>query len=205
MNDSIAEIDRRAYRHDVADGLTEIAMALFFLVPAVSVHEPALTWMIILPILFIGRWLDKLRSRHTWPRIGYVKPRGESARRLLTGMAIYTALVIGVVAAGVVAFHGGVGPDSIRRVSPLLAALLFGGGLLYAAGRSGLRRYLVLFGLSVALGAALTLLEIPGRYVSLQLYLLGMGAVTFVVGLATFIHFIRTHPVRDLEEVDDAG
>jgi len=110
MTDSFTEIDRRAFRHDVVDGLSEIAMALFF----------------------------------------------------------------------------------------------FGGGLLYAAGRSGLRRYYVLLGLSLTLGVTLTVYQIPGRYLSLQIYLVGMGAITFVVGLITFVHFIRTHPVRDLGETGHA-
>jgi len=204
MPKTFAEIDRRAFRHDVVDGLTEMAMALFFLVPAFTVREPAFNWMIIFPILFMGPWLKKLRARHTWPRIGYVEPRGENAGRMLIGMAIYVALVLAVVGAGIFAIRGEIRPGLIRQVSPLIASLFFGGGLLYAAGRSGLRRYYVLLGLSLALGATLTVVEIPGRYLSLQIYLLGMGAITFLVGLITFIHFIRTHPVRDLDEVDDA-
>jgi len=203
MTDGFTEIERRAFRHDVADGLTEIAMALFFLVPAFAIREPAFTWMIILPILFMGPWLKRLRNRHTWPRIGYVKPRQEHAGRLFVGMGIYATVATAVVGAGVLACRGEITPGLVRQVSPLLASLLFGGGLLYAAGRSGLRRYYLLLGLSVALGATLTFLQLPGRYLSLQIYLLGMGATTFVVGVATFLHFIRTHPVRDLEEVGD--
>ena len=87
----------------------------------------------------------------------------------------------------------------------MIASIFFGAGLLYAAGRSGLRRYYVLLGLSLVLGVTLTVMEFPGRYLSLQVYLVGMGAITFVVGLITFVHFIRSHPIRDLEETDHAG
>ena len=204
MTDTFSEIDRRAFRHDVVDGLTEMTMALFFLVPAFTLREPAFNWMIILPILLMGPWLKKLRARHTWPRIGYVKPRGENASQMLIGMAIYTAVVLAVVGVGIFVFRGEIRPGMIRQVSPLIASVLFGGGLLYAAGRSGLRRYYVLLALSLALGIALTIAEIPGRYASVQIYLLGMGAIIFTVGLITFIHFIRTHPIRDLGEADHA-
>jgi hypothetical protein len=204
MSTAITEIDRRAFRHDVVDGLSEIAMAFFFLVPAFTVRQPAFSWMIILPILLMGPWLRKLRARHTWPRIGYVEPRGENAGQMLKGMAIYVAAVTVVVGAGLFIFRGEIKPGLIRQVSPLLASLLFGGGLLYAAGRSGLKRYHALLALSLTLGATLTFMQIPGRYLSLQIYLLGMGAITFVVGTVTFIHFIRTHPIRNLEEDDHA-
>lgn len=196
------DIDRRAFRHDVADGLTEIAMALFFLVPALTVRKPAFGWMIILPVLFMGPWLRKLRARHTWPRIGSVKPRGEDARQLVFGMAIYTTFVVAIVGVGLFIIRGEIRPEFIRQVSPLLASLLFGGGLLYAAGRSGLLRYYVLLGLSLILGTTLTFLQIPGRYANLQIYLLGMAVITFAVGLITFVRFVRTHPIRDLEVAD---
>jgi len=204
MSNTFTEIDHRAFRHDVVDGLSEIAMAFFFLVPAFTIREPAFGWMIIFPVLFMGPWLKKLRARHTWPRIGYVKPRGENAGEMLIGMAVYVFVVLAVVGVGIFVFRGEIKPGLIRQVSPLIASVLFGGGLLYAAGRSGLRRYYVLLGLSLALGIALTAVTVPGRYLSVQIYLLGMGAITFAVGLITFIHFIRTHPIRDLGEADDA-
>ena len=120
MSTTITEIDRRAFRHDVVDGLSEIAMAFFFLVPAFTVREPAFSWMIILPILLMGPWLKRLRARHTWPRIGYVEPRGENAGAMLKGMAIYVAAVAGIVGAGLFILRGEIYPGLIRQVSPLL-------------------------------------------------------------------------------------
>jgi hypothetical protein len=197
------EIDRRAFRHDVADGLTEIAMALFFLVPALTLRNPAFSWMIILPILFIGPWLKRIRARTTYPRIGYVEPRGEKAGELLRGMAIYVLVVLAAAAVAIFIWRGQLTTDWVRRVAPLLASLFFGGGLLYAAGRSGLRRYYVLLVASIALGAVLTIYPAPGRYASVRIYLLVMGLIVFIVGLVTFAHFLKTHPVRgDAEEED---
>ena len=201
---NVNEIDRRAFRHDVVDGLTEIAMALFFLVPAFTLRNPAFSWMIILPILFMGPWLKRIRARTTYPRIGYVEPRGENAGEMLRGMAIYVLVVSVAVAVAVFIWRGQLTPGSIRRVAPLLASLFFGGGLLYAAGRSGLRRYYVLLVASVALGLVLTIFPVSGRYASVQVYLLVMGLIVFCVGLATFAHFLKTHPVRDDAE-DDHG
>lgn len=88
--------------------------------------------------------------------------------------------------------------------SSRIASLFFGGGLLYAAGRSGLRRYYVLLVASVGLGAVLTIFPVSGRYASVQIYLLVMGLIVFCVGLVTFAHFLKTHPVRDDAE-DDHG
>ena len=129
MTGTITEIDRRAFRHDVVDGLTEIAMALFFLVPAFTLREPAFSWMIILPILFMGPGLKKFRARHTWPRIGYVEPRGENASQMLVGMAIYVAVVLVVVGTTIFILRGEIRPGMVRQVSPLLASLFVGAGL----------------------------------------------------------------------------
>ena len=198
------EIDRRAFRHDVVDGLTEIAMAFFFLVPAFTLRNPAFSWMIILPILFMGPWLKRIRARTTYPRIGYVEPRGENAGQMLRGMAIYVLVVFVVIAVAIFIWRGQLTSGSVRRVAPLLASLLFGGGLLYAAGRSGLRRYYLLLVISIGLGVTLTFFPIPGRYLSVQIYLAAMGTIVFLVGLITYLHFLKTHPVRD-EVEDDHG
>jgi hypothetical protein len=32
-----------------------------------------------------------------------------------------------------------------------------------------------------------------------------MAVIMFVTGLVTFVHFLRTNPVRDLEEDENAG
>lgn len=200
INEAQHEIDRRAFRHDMVDGLTEIAMSLFFLVPAITLRNPAFSWMIIIPILVFGPVIRKIRARSTYPRIGYVEPRGEKPAELFRGIAVYALVVASVVAVGAFLWRGQLTPGLVRQVSPLFASLLFGGGLLYAAGRSGLRRYYVLFAISVAIGAALVFTKVSGRYHSLQLYLLAMAVILFFFGLATFLHFIKTHPMRDLQE-----
>ncbi len=113
--------------------------------------------MTILPILVLGPVLRKIRARTTYPRIGYVRPAGEKPAELFRGMAFYALGVAVVVALGMLLWRGQITPGLVRQVSPLLASLLFGGGLLYAAGRSGLRRYYLLFAVSLALGICLTI------------------------------------------------
>jgi len=204
MNSTTVTVDTRAFRHSLRDGLTDIAMSLFFLVLILMVANPAMSWLIILPILFFGRWIRRIRARHVWPRIGYVEPRGEKPRELATGIAVYSAAVFATLALALVIAHGEVSPALLRQISPLLASLLFGGGLIYTAQRSGLRKYLALTILSLVLGAGLTALDIPGRYTGLQFYLAGMGAIMLVVGTATFILFLRNHPVREVDEARHA-
>lgn len=199
-----AAIDTRAFRHSLSDGLTDIAMALFFLVPMLMVRQPAFGWLVILPVLFIGPWVRRIRARHVWPRVGYVEPRGEDSRELAIGIVVYSLAVFATLALALVIARGDLNPALLRQVSPLLASLLFCGGLLYTARRSGLRRYLVLAWVSVALGAGLAALDPPGRYTGLQLYLAGMGTVMFALGTVTFILFLRAHPVREHEEAPDA-
>jgi hypothetical protein len=204
MPANAAAVDSRAFRHSLRDGLTDIAMALFFLVPILIVEQPAFSWMIVLPILFFGPWLRRIRARHVWPRIGYVEPRGEQPKQLATGIVVYTLAVAATIALALVIAHGEISPALLRQVSPLLASMLFGGGLIYTARRSGMRKYLALTALSLALGACLAALDIPGRYTGLQLYLAGMGAIMLAVGVATFLSFLRDHPVREPEEAGHA-
>ena len=106
INEAQHEIDRRAFRHDMVDGLTEIAMSLFFLVPAITLRNPAFSWMIIIPILVFGPVIRKIRARSTYPRIGYVEPRGEKPAELFRGIAVYALVVASVVAVGAVPVAG---------------------------------------------------------------------------------------------------
>lgn len=205
MDKALNEIDRRAFRHDVVDGLTEMAMALMFLVLVIIWQTPAMMWMIILPILVIGPGLRKIRARTTYPRIGYVKPRAERSADLFRGMAFYTLGAVVLVALGVVVWKGELSPGLVRQASPFLASLLFGGALLYTAGRSGLLRYSLLFAVSLALGAGLTYAAVPGRYQGLQIYFVVMAILFFVVGLSTFVLFLKKHPLREGREDEHAG
>jgi hypothetical protein len=205
MNQVLREIDRRAYRHEMVDGLTEIAMALVFLVLVIIWHKPGLMWMIILPILALGPGLRKIRSRTTYPRIGYVQPKGEKSAELFRGMALYVLGAVVMVTVGVFLWHGKVDSELIRQVSPLLASLLFGGGLLYAAGRSGLRRFYGVFAISVILGGWISFTSEPGSYDGVQKYLVVMAAILVVLGLATFAVFLQKNPVRDATENEHVG
>lgn len=200
MNQTLQRIDRRAFSHDMSDGLTEIAMAIVFLVLIVIWHNPGFMWMTILPILVIGPGLRKIRARTTYPRIGYVKPRGEKPAELFKGIALYAVGVTAAVGLGITLWQGRMTTGVVRQFSPFLASLLFGGGLLYAAGRSGLRRFYVLFAISVALGIWIAFANEPGSYDGLQTYLVSMAAIFFVFGLLTFVVFLRKNPVREVTE-----
>ena len=179
-------------------------MALVFLVLIIIGHDPGFMWMTSLPILVIGRGLRKVRVRTTYPRIGYVKPRGEKPAELFRGMILYALGAAAVVGLGVFLWQGRLTPGLVRQMSPLLASLLFGGGLLYAAGRSGLRRYYVLFTFSLALGAWIAFVESTEGYDGIQIYAAAMAAILVVFGSLTFAMFLRKHPVRDVTE-DDHG
>ncbi len=156
-----------------------------------------------LTILILGPGLRTIRARHVYPRIDYVEVKGENPKALFRGMAIYTLFTMTATGLAIYIFRGGLPPDAIRRVSPLIAAVLFGGGLSYAAGKTGLRRYTVLFVIGITLATALVIAPIEGRYLNLQIFFVSMGLVSLITGSVLYLYFLRTHPVRDPEENGD--
>lgn len=191
--------DRLAYRESMQSGLADMMMASFFIVPAVVIDKPALTWLYMLPLLLLGPVYRAASRRYIEPRLGYVELQGEPPGRLLRGIAIFGISAVVLLGLVLLVLGEAGDPSQWRRWSPALAGVLFSGGLVYAGRRSGLLRYHLLALVSIAGGILLALLVQSGSYLGLRVYLLAMGVLVFGNGLFLFRRFVRTHPIPEEE------
>jgi hypothetical protein len=196
------DLGRVAYRDSVRDGLTDIMLAAVLLVLAVVVGTPRLTWLYMLPLIFVPAVTKRLRARFTMPRLGYVEPRTDPPREIAIGIGLYTMIVLAAMAV-VLAFSGGLGDSGEwRRLMPGVSGVLIAGGMHYAWRRSGLRRYQVYGIVAVILGAGLSLWRFDGSYTGVRVHLVLMAGMVLIVGGLVFARFIRRYPVVALEQED---
>ena len=82
------------------DGSTEIMAGLFFLVFPLLIREPGLAGIFVMfYVLFFPQFIEVVRKKYVYPRIGYVKLREEEPLKLTAG---YVVTVFLLVAAGIV-------------------------------------------------------------------------------------------------------
>jgi hypothetical protein len=189
--------DRLAYREEMKNGLADMMIASFFIVPAVVISRPYLTWLYLVPLLLLGPVYRAAKRKYIEPRLGYAELQDEPPGRLLGGIAIFSIVIVALLALVLLALGDISDPSQWRRWSAALAGVLFAGGLLYAGRRSGLLRYFLLALVSAAGGILLAVFIDRGSYLALRIYLLGMGILVFGNGLILFSRFIRNHPIQE--------
>lgn len=196
----LKKFDRVAFRHTFLDGVSEIVLGLFLMLAAVLVHrKPSMLMVFIISFAFLSiPVVRSVQRRFTHPRIGYVEPLQEKPKQFL-GMALFFIAVIGATLA--IATLAGRDIALVSQSYPAVAGFLCAGGLWYTASRSGLVRFYMHAGLSIALGLALEVFT-DGSFHSLRYYFAVMGGYLFLVGLIIFVRFLHRYPVH-VPEVND--
>jgi hypothetical protein len=86
-NVNLKEISQRVYRSEYLDGLTFIFLGFFLIATAfvINLHS---VFMSLLVAIFIASFpLSKvLRTRYTYPRLGYFKVKTDDPKKLVPGM-----------------------------------------------------------------------------------------------------------------------
>lgn len=195
----IEAVRKRAMWAVHADGIFDVVLGIPLLLMGINITFrvadfdilPIVLFPLIVPLMF------GLKAMITQPRIGFVevKPALSIKKQLwlLTGL-----MLLGI--GGFIAI--GFAPDAREMFKQLfptvlqlgLAAYLITIGLHYEV-----RRWLVLAGILV-LSAVVMLLIPTGEVRKEGIALLIMGSYLLVVGMATLVHFVRSHPVHRDEE-----
>jgi hypothetical protein len=210
-NDGLERIRRDTHRELHRDGLTEVAAGVFLFVVALATGRPAFYWTYLAALVVLGPGLTRLRSRYTYPRIGFAELPREDRRRLGRGMALWVIGTFLAVAAALAIFgrQGGLGDHlAWRTAAPALAGILFAGGFVYLAQRSGLKRAYSLAAASAVSGCLLAWPgigpRIGGAYATLRVWAILMALLCLAVGGLAFRRFLRETPVSE-EWSPDAG
>ncbi|MBN1641720.1 MAG: hypothetical protein JXA09_10835 [Anaerolineae bacterium] len=199
---NLKHIERRVWRDVQQDGMIELMLGLLFLLASSYLYRQLLVLPFLLFLFFAPRAIEAVRARYTYPRIGYVALVSETPGVTFRGIAIYALIVVAAMAL-VLLIAGRVADiDTWTQWVPALVGVLFSGGFLYAAGKSGAARYYLFIVLAVGLGVVFSLF-FAGSYIErMQRYLLVLGGVFTIWGAIMFLLFLR-YPVR--EEVNDVG
>jgi hypothetical protein len=197
------ELENRAFRYDAQDGLTEFLAGIMFFFVARAINSPHLAWVPALLVFPMRYALRFFKERFTWPRIGYVKLRGEQKPDFGRGVLAYLAAVIFIMAAAHWIFGDITSWRSWMKWLPALVAGFCSGGFVYMAQRTGFTRHWFLVVVCLGWGVACSVMAVPDAYEALKRWALGLGLVNLLMGTIVLLSFIRTHPVRRQEVGDD--
>ena len=200
---NLQEVERRAHRYDAQDGLTEFLAGIMFFFVARVVAEPQLAWvpaLLLFPMRFAYRFF---KTRFTYPRVGYVKLKSESSGDFGRGVLTYLLVILFLMAAALWVFVDITSWNQWMKWMPALLGGFTSGGFIYLAGKTGLMRHYFLVLVCIAWGIACSLMTVPRSVLGIQRWALGLGLVCLVMGIAVFLNFLRTRPVRQQEVADE--
>jgi hypothetical protein len=205
MKSNVAEIERRITRYWYTDGIAEMTgggmfmiLGLFFSAQeyigensTVSILlQASLTLLMIGGALISRRLINTLKVRLTYPRTGFVEYQvNENQLKRRRVWVIALAFVISALTMVFVrAFQNF---DSIVVVTGAAVGLVL---IVLRAKSAGLTRFYFLGGISLVLGLALSIMQLPNGY-SLGLFYGLMGICFLVSGGLTLIHYLHENPL----------
>jgi hypothetical protein len=207
MSDTVdlQELERRAYREAQQDGIVELALGMTILAWAafVAFRGPLTAALVVALLLLQPRGWEIVRARLTYPRVGHVELRREGTRQVLPGVLSFIFLVAAAMAIALVVFGGLQDPSLWWQWLPLFVGMMLVGALAHAHSKSGSARYSVFAMLAAGAGLLASLLSFASAESRLVTYLLGMGLFFLLVGAVVLVRFVRSHPARSEEGLDD--
>ncbi len=189
-------LERQSWRYDTQDGLAEFLAGIMFFLVSRAVIDPHLAWVPAVLIFPMRRAMRLFKERFSYPRVGYVKLKGEEGPEVGRGILLHLGVVILIVAAGLALFGDITSWSHWMQWLPALVGGFCSGGFLYLAQKSRRLRHYLLFIFCIGWGIACSLMVAPSPRAGLQRWTLGLGLVCLVVGVATFLNFLRKHPRR---------
>jgi MFS family permease len=200
MNENLEKIERRTIQYFFNDGLTEIALGLFFLLfgayffgqtvlpkdsALAQVLDVSLVLIIVAAGFLLGRFIGFLKNRLTYPRTGYVaykkKPASPSRKRIAAIIAAVIAVALSALTAAA---------PSFRLWLPALNGFLLGFVVFLFWRRTGVFRFLVLAGVSALVGIGVALAGVAD-IMGVSLYYALFGAAILISGLLAFAGYWR--------------
>jgi hypothetical protein len=208
-NVDLKEISQKVYRNEYIDGFIFIFLGIMLLLAAGIINLPPV-FMSLLVVTFIAFFpISKaLRSRYTYPRLGYFKVKTEDFKTLIPGMFLFSFSVIILFLVLLIIFTDD-DPRSFYdfenwyRFLPILFGLIMFGPSLDLVDKTGQRIYYGLGTFSTILGLLIAWLNFQNAKFGITIYLLLLGSISCIIGLITFIRFIKKYPIiADSEHLD---
>ncbi len=210
-NADILKLEQETYRYSMQDGLTEIFVGLGLIIVAWVIESQdiksygffASPVIFILLIVFRTPILEKLRRKATYPRIGYVQVHQDEPSPPVMVVFFFAVAIVVVVPLALLVIPSDISfYDTLWKLSLVSIGIVMIAASFSLVEKTGDRRYFAFGFLGMTTGLIFALLEFEPPMAGPVLYLLGWGVVIILVGLTTFIRFIRKYPIIDPDEVE---
>ncbi len=202
----LKKIEHESVRELMQDGFTEImAGTIFLFFPVIFARPYFVPIFVIFYIFFLPHFVEVVRKKYVYPRIGYVKLREEEPPKVTAGVVI---TVIIMIAAGIILIYsisiGIISSDLVYRCVPAFFGLIMWAPSVYLKDKTGQSRYYLFGALMTITGVAVALADFLPVEIVIVIYSLSWSAAFFVLGITRAVLFIRKCPVIESPE-DDSG
>ncbi len=198
----IKQIEQKAYSGCNQDGVIEIMLGIWLISFGATFGSPLHLFVILIPIFLFPRFIEAIRKRYTYPRIGYAKLPPDDPKKTAKGMFAYTAVVLILMVICFLLLGKVKDAAAYKKWSPAFMGVLFVGGFLYAHGKSGDFRYIIYIVLSIGFGLLFSIINFES-YNGLIINLFVMGGIFVATGFTLFTLFLRKYPA--IKEVKNDG
>ncbi len=196
---NLEEIERKAWRESMQDGLEIIMIGVVLLGTSATLFSsfPSIFFTTIFPLIMALPIIEAVRRRYTYPRTGYVKVQTDDAKMTAMGIFLYGVVVVAVIAVALyIIFGSGLWPPYVfYQAAPAFVGAMPLGAMIYTRSKSGDPRYHVYGLIALASGIAFSIHKFAPVKSGLTLYLLFVGGVFLLSGLVQFVTFLREHPL----------
>lgn len=203
MNEkNLKTIEQESFRELMQDGFTEIMAGTIFLVfPAIIAQPAFVPIFVVFYIFFLPHFIEVVRKKYVYPRIGYVKLREEEPPKVTAGIVITVILMI---AAGIMLIYAGsiglITTDLVYRWVPAFFGLIMLAPSVYLKDKTGQNRYYLPGALMSITGVTVSLAALIPGDMAIVIYTVGWGTAFFVLGVIRSVLFIRRYPPIEAPE-----
>lgn len=198
----LGSIERKTFRESQQDGLLELVMGVCMIAISTRLFSRVLVVMLVLPVILFHPFLEAMRKRFTYPRIGYVKLIPDKPKEVVTGIFLVSVVVVCILAVAFLIFGGIRNFEMWLRWCPFWGGTVLAGMFSSFASKSGAVRHYVFAAWSLLAGIVLSLIRFDATETGTLLYFAVMGALLVPFGLMRFAAFLRAHP-KPLEETQN--
>jgi len=198
----VRRIERKTFRESQQDGLLELVMGVCMIAISTRLFSRVLVVMLVLPVILFHPFLEAMRRRFTYPRIGYVKLIPDKPKEVISGIFLVSVVVVGILAFAFLIYGGIRNFELWLRWCPFWGGTVLAGMFSSFASKSGAVRHHVFAAWSLLAGIVLSLIKFDAVETGTLLYFAVMGALLIPFGLVQFVAFLREHP-KSLEETQD--
>jgi len=202
---NLKKLEQESFRDLMQDGFTEMLAGLLFLVfPILFQRSYFIPIFVVFYIFFLPIFIESIRKRYVYPRIGYVKLREDEPPKVTAGVVITVIiLIIGGILVVYAVMTGLITSAIVYRWVPAFFGVIMWAPSLFLADKTGQKRYYLLGGLMTISGVVVSLADfLPAESTTIAFGLI-WGFSFLIVGIIRYGLFIRRYPV--IESQEDVG